>query len=135
MTEPSFQARKHWLEGILYISSNPILSPEGFVLISSIWMFSYLFDSLYIFVCSIATMDLCVRTFKQCTGCSIVEAIEAATLHPAQVLNLVDSKGTILSPSLSSIFLISPLLSSLSLVSIIYRNIGLWKGCRFCNVG
>ena len=29
-----------------------------------------------------------------CTGCTVVEALEAATLHPAQVLGIEDQKGT-----------------------------------------
>lgn len=29
-----------------------------------------------------------------CTGCSVVEALEAATLHPAQVLGIQNQKGT-----------------------------------------
>lgn len=37
---------------------------------------------------SIATMDTCVRHFKHATGCSVEEALEAASLHPAQLLRL-----------------------------------------------
>ena len=33
-------------------------------------------------------MDQCVRSFKEATRCSIAEALTAASLHPAQVLNL-----------------------------------------------
>jgi N-acetylglucosamine-6-phosphate deacetylase len=44
---------------------------------------------------SIATMDFVVRTFKESTGCSIVEALEAASLHPAQLLGISDKKGTL----------------------------------------
>ncbi|KAJ0407691.1 hypothetical protein ATCC90586_001873 [Pythium insidiosum] len=44
---------------------------------------------------SIVTMDSCVRTLIEYTGCSIVEAIEAATLHPAQVLGIEHQKGTL----------------------------------------
>ncbi|KAH8554553.1 hypothetical protein BGW37DRAFT_517089 [Umbelopsis sp. PMI_123] len=44
------------------------------------------------------TIDQCVRNFRKFTKCSIVEAIEAATLHPAQLLGIEKSKGT-LSPS------------------------------------
>lgn len=29
------------------------------------------------------------------TGCSLVEALECATLHPAQVLGITNSKGTL----------------------------------------
>nr|XP_018911598.1 PREDICTED: N-acetylglucosamine-6-phosphate deacetylase [Bemisia tabaci] len=44
---------------------------------------------------SIATMDECVRFFKEATGCSLEEALEAATLHPAQVLGIDKTKGTL----------------------------------------
>ncbi|KAK9764000.1 N-acetyl-glucosamine-6-phosphate deacetylase [Basidiobolus ranarum] len=44
---------------------------------------------------SVITVDKCVKNFHQYTGCSIVEAIEAATLHPAQVLNITDRKGSL----------------------------------------
>ncbi|KAI0242454.1 N-acetyl-glucosamine-6-phosphate deacetylase [Massospora cicadina] len=40
-------------------------------------------------------LDECVRNFKKYTGCSIVEAIEAATLHPAQALGIAHRKGTL----------------------------------------
>ncbi|KAL3781269.1 hypothetical protein HJC23_012819 [Cyclotella cryptica] len=35
---------------------------------------------------SVVSMDTCVRRFKQCTDCSIGEALLCATLHPAMVL-------------------------------------------------
>ncbi|CAB1424393.1 unnamed protein product [Pleuronectes platessa] len=44
---------------------------------------------------SIATMDMCVRHFKQASGCSVEEALEAASLHPAQLLGLSHKKGTL----------------------------------------
>lgn len=42
---------------------------------------------------SIATMDMCVRHFKQASGCSVQEALEAASLHPAQLLGISPKKG------------------------------------------
>jgi N-acetylglucosamine-6-phosphate deacetylase len=36
-----------------------------------------------------------VRQFQASTGCSTVEALEAATLHPAKVLGLQHQKGTL----------------------------------------
>lgn len=42
---------------------------------------------------SIATMDMCVRHFKQASGCNVEEALEAASLHPAQLLGIASSKG------------------------------------------
>jgi N-acetylglucosamine-6-phosphate deacetylase len=37
----------------------------------------------------------CVQNFRKFTGCTTVEAIEAATLHPAQVLGIENRKGTL----------------------------------------
>lgn len=42
---------------------------------------------------SIATMDMCVRHFKQASGCSVQEALQAASLHPAQLLGISPKKG------------------------------------------
>jgi N-acetylglucosamine-6-phosphate deacetylase len=44
---------------------------------------------------SIATLNDCVQNFYQFTSCSLVEAIEAATLHPAEVLGITHCKGTL----------------------------------------
>ncbi|XP_075941301.1 N-acetylglucosamine-6-phosphate deacetylase [Anarhichas minor] len=44
---------------------------------------------------SIATMDMCVRHFKQAAGCSVEEALEAASLHPAQLLGVDHKKGNL----------------------------------------
>ncbi|XP_016063504.1 PREDICTED: N-acetylglucosamine-6-phosphate deacetylase isoform X2 [Miniopterus natalensis] len=44
---------------------------------------------------SIAPMDFCVRHFLQATGCSVESALEAASLHPAQLLGLEKRKGTL----------------------------------------
>ncbi|KAI8034446.1 N-acetylglucosamine-6-phosphate deacetylase [Drosophila gunungcola] len=44
---------------------------------------------------SIAPMDECVRIFQRATECSVVYAIEAATLHPAQCLKIERQKGTL----------------------------------------
>ncbi|KAJ2830920.1 N-acetyl-glucosamine-6-phosphate deacetylase [Coemansia sp. 'formosensis'] len=44
---------------------------------------------------SIVTLIECVRNFKAFTQCSIVEAVEAATLHPAQMLGIECKKGTL----------------------------------------
>ena len=44
---------------------------------------------------SVITIDDCVRNFKKFTGCSIIEAIEAATLHPAELLGIQNVKGTL----------------------------------------
>lgn len=44
---------------------------------------------------SIVTLIECVRNFKKFTQCSTVEAIEAATLHPARMLGIEHTKGTL----------------------------------------
>ncbi|KAI9281783.1 hypothetical protein BC943DRAFT_344237 [Umbelopsis sp. AD052] len=44
---------------------------------------------------STITIDQSVRNFRNFTKCTMVEAIEAATLHPAQVLGISDRKGTL----------------------------------------
>ncbi|OZJ02931.1 hypothetical protein BZG36_04122 [Bifiguratus adelaidae] len=44
---------------------------------------------------SVITMDACIRNFVAFTKCTLVEAIEAATLHPAQLLGIVDRKGSL----------------------------------------
>ncbi|XP_058142584.1 N-acetylglucosamine-6-phosphate deacetylase isoform X1 [Dasypus novemcinctus] len=44
---------------------------------------------------SITPMDVCVRHFLQATGCSVESALEAASLHPAQLLGLEKLKGTL----------------------------------------
>ncbi|XP_014825389.1 PREDICTED: putative N-acetylglucosamine-6-phosphate deacetylase [Poecilia mexicana] len=44
---------------------------------------------------SIATMDMCVRHFKQAAGCSVEDALEAAALHPARLLGISHRKGSL----------------------------------------
>ncbi|KAL2718498.1 N-acetylglucosamine-6-phosphate deacetylase [Vespula squamosa] len=44
---------------------------------------------------SMAEMSKCVRIFKEATGCSVVEALEAATLHPAKALKIESKKGVL----------------------------------------
>ncbi|KAM9784828.1 N-acetylglucosamine-6-phosphate deacetylase [Syngnathus typhle] len=44
---------------------------------------------------SIATMDMCVRHFRHATGCRVEDALEAASLHPAQLLGFSQHKGTL----------------------------------------
>ena len=44
---------------------------------------------------SVVTISECVRNFKKFTDCSIVEAVEAATKHPAELLGIEDRKGTL----------------------------------------
>jgi len=44
---------------------------------------------------SIASMDVCIQRFKKMSGCTTVEALEGATLHPAQVLGIEHKKGTL----------------------------------------
>jgi len=44
---------------------------------------------------AVVPLDECVRRFKRYTGCSVVEAIEAASLHCAQALGIDTRKGTL----------------------------------------
>lgn len=44
---------------------------------------------------SIARMDVCVQHFAKATSCGLVLALEAASLHPAQLLGITDRKGTL----------------------------------------
>lgn len=44
---------------------------------------------------SIAELSECVRYFKEATGCTVVEALEAATLHPARTLGIDSYKGVL----------------------------------------
>jgi N-acetylglucosamine-6-phosphate deacetylase len=44
---------------------------------------------------SVISIDACVKNFKKFTGCSVIEAIEAATLHPAELLGIQSVKGTL----------------------------------------
>lgn len=44
---------------------------------------------------SIASMDVCIQRFKKMSGCTTVEALEGATLHPAQVLGIEHKKGSL----------------------------------------
>ncbi|MGH0117122.1 UNVERIFIED_CONTAM: hypothetical protein FKN15_030967 [Acipenser sinensis] len=44
---------------------------------------------------SSTTMDMCVRHFLQASGCTVEVALEAASLHPAQLLGVSDRKGTL----------------------------------------
>lgn len=42
---------------------------------------------------SIAPMDACIRYFRKATGCGVVYALEAATLHPARAMGIETRKG------------------------------------------
>ncbi|KAF9408858.1 putative N-acetylglucosamine-6-phosphate deacetylase, partial [Podila epigama] len=45
---------------------------------------------------SVITLDACIRNFIQFTSCSVVEALEAVTLHPAVLLGIQETKGVIM---------------------------------------
>lgn len=44
---------------------------------------------------SVASMDICIRSYRKYTQCLIEQALKAATLHPAKVLGIHDRKGRI----------------------------------------
>ncbi|KAJ1954448.1 N-acetyl-glucosamine-6-phosphate deacetylase [Dipsacomyces acuminosporus] len=56
---------------------------------------------------SVVTLIECVRNFKEFTQCSVVEAIEAASLHPAQMLGIESRKGTLAFGSDADIILLT----------------------------
>ncbi|CAG8548390.1 19956_t:CDS:2 [Gigaspora margarita] len=43
----------------------------------------------------VITIDACIRNFINFTGCSIVEAVETATLHPSELLGIQNIKRTL----------------------------------------
>lgn len=45
---------------------------------------------------SVASMDECVRNYKAFTGCSVVEALAAASIHPAMALGIDQHKGSLM---------------------------------------
>ncbi|KAF9174476.1 putative N-acetylglucosamine-6-phosphate deacetylase [Mortierella sp. AD011] len=44
---------------------------------------------------SVITLDACIRNFMKFTSCTLIEALEAVTLHPATLLGIQESKGVI----------------------------------------
>ncbi|KAG0354880.1 hypothetical protein BGZ54_001438 [Gamsiella multidivaricata] len=44
---------------------------------------------------SVITLDACIRNFIKFTHCSLIEALEAVTLHPAVLLGIQETKGVI----------------------------------------
>ena len=44
---------------------------------------------------SVASMDCCIRSYREYTQCSTQQALKAATLHPATVLGIQEKKGAI----------------------------------------
>jgi len=44
---------------------------------------------------TVLPLDECMRRFRKFTGCSLVEALEAASLHPAQAMGIENRKGTL----------------------------------------
>ncbi|KAJ3108894.1 hexokinase A [Physocladia obscura] len=45
---------------------------------------------------SVATMPTCIRNLVQFTGCTLAQAINAATMHPAKSIGISDRKGTLM---------------------------------------
>jgi N-acetylglucosamine-6-phosphate deacetylase len=44
---------------------------------------------------STLTMDRAVKNFMDATGCSLPEAVQAASLNPARLLGIADRKGSL----------------------------------------
>ena len=57
---------------------------------------------------SLLTMDAAIRNLQVFTGCSLVEAVEAATLKPAQLLGIAGRKGTLNIGADADITLLTP---------------------------
>lgn len=64
---------------------------------------------------SVATMQSSIAKFIKFSRCSIVEALEAASLHPAQAIGISDKKGTLEYGSDADFVILSP--EDLSVVS------------------
>lgn len=47
------------------------------------------------FICSVASMPLCVRRLMKAARCGHVDAFESASLRPARFLGIDDRKGTL----------------------------------------
>ncbi|RUS69293.1 hypothetical protein EGW08_022942 [Elysia chlorotica] len=89
--------------------------PEGIVLVTDAIQATFLPDGTYPFgeqtivvkgkhsylkdtntlAGSLASLDDCVRLFAKETGCGPELALQAASLHPAQMLGIADKKGTL----------------------------------------
>ena len=63
---------------------------------------------------SIATMIDCVKIFKAATECPLEMAIEAATLHPAQMLGIENKKGTLNFEADADFIILTPHLTVMS---------------------
>lgn len=44
---------------------------------------------------SVAPLSECLKVFQRATGCSVAEALECVTTHPARVLGIANRKGTL----------------------------------------
>lgn len=64
---------------------------------------------------SVATMVSCIHYFWKTTRCSLVEALEAATLHPAKLLGIEERKGTLAFASDADLVFLRP--GSLEVIS------------------
>ncbi|KAG1692617.1 N-acetylglucosamine-6-phosphate deacetylase [Nymphon striatum] len=73
---------------------------------------------------SIAVLDDCVRNFRKATGCSIVEAIECATLHPAEGLGLSNRIGTLYFDTTADFVLLD---DNLNVISTYINGECVWK--------
>uniref|UniRef100_A0A8C1J0M6 N-acetylglucosamine-6-phosphate deacetylase n=1 Tax=Cyprinus carpio TaxID=7962 RepID=A0A8C1J0M6_CYPCA len=62
---------------------------------SHVFIHSFLISGTTTLSGSIATMDMCVRHFREASGCTVEAALEAASLHPAQMLGISHRKGTL----------------------------------------
>ncbi len=74
---------------------------------------------------SVASMDSCVRSFKEFTGCSHYEALKAATVNPAKVLGLQNELACMKEGNVANLVLLDDGLNVLQTVvagTIAYSN-------------
>ena len=57
---------------------------------------------------SALSLDAAVRNFYEMSGCSVADALTAATLRPAQLLGIASKKGTLTIGADADLLLLSP---------------------------
>ncbi|XP_060696611.1 N-acetylglucosamine-6-phosphate deacetylase [Hemiscyllium ocellatum] len=79
---------------------------------------------------SIATMDMCVRHLWQVAGCSMEHALEAASLHPAELLGISQTKGTLEYGTDADLVLMD---KELNVKATYIAGEWVWKHCKVAN--
>ena len=81
---------------------------------------------------SITSLDSCVRKFKEATGCPPGEALNTASLHPAQAMGLEKSRGTLSPGAMADLAILD---SDLNVQATCIAGEVVWAkpGSRFAN--